>query len=99
MQLLTHPHRQKKQCPQNVSTLTATRSPGEKRSTTDPTLSTTPTNSWPTVIPGTALGTAPALMWRSLVHIEAVVTRTTASPGSTTPGFGLSLTSNLPFST
>ena len=63
-----------------------------------PTSSTTPTNSCPTVMPGTALGTAPALMWRSLVQIEAVVTRTIASVASMTDGFGFSRISNFPFS-
>ena len=55
-----------------------------------PDASTTPTISWPIVTPGTARGTLPCLMCRSLVHMLASVTRTMASPGSLISGRGLS---------
>ena len=82
VQLFTKPRWQKKQLPQKVSTFTATRSPGCTEATCSPTASTTPTNSCPTMVPGTALGTNPPLMCRSLEQMDARVTRTTASVGS-----------------
>ena len=98
VQLLTYPWRQKKHSPQNVSTFTLTRSPGRTVRTPGPTDSTTPTISWPTVIPGTARGTEPCLMCRSLVQMLDSVTRTSASPGSRSTGFGLSVSRKVPFS-
>ena len=89
-QLLTQPRRQKKQSPQKVSTFTATRSPGLTRVTAAPTASTTPTISWPRVMPGTARGTEPCLMWRSLVQMLERVTRTMASRSSSSTGSGFS---------
>ncbi len=53
--------------------------PGFSFFTPGPTSSTTPTNSWPTVVPGTARGTLPCLMWMSLWQMEERVTRTMAS--------------------
>ena len=66
--------------------------------TSEPISSTTPTISWPTVMPGTALGTLPCFMWRSLVQMLPSVTRTMASVGSRITGRGLSIRANLPFS-
>ena len=96
VQLFTYPCRQKKQSPQKVSTLTVTRSPGLTVVTSAPTRSTTPTISCPTVIPGTARCTLPCLMCRSLVQMLASVTRTTASHGCSSSGFGFSRSSNRP---
>ena len=62
VQLFTYPCRQKKHSPQKVSTLTVTLSPGLTEMTPEPTSSTMPTISWPTVIPGTARGTLPCLI-------------------------------------
>ena len=73
--------------PQKVSTLTVTRSPGFTLVTSEPISSTTPTISCPTVIPGTARGTLPCLICRSLVQILPIVTRTMASVGSINIGF------------
>ena len=80
-QLFTYPCWQKKHSPQKVSTLTVTRSPGFTVVTSEPTFSTMPTISCPTVIPGTARGTLPCLMCKSLVQILPNVTRTRASSG------------------
>lgn len=55
-----------------------------------PTDSTTPTISCPTVIPGTARGTEPCLMCRSLEQMLASVTLTMASLASCSAGFGFS---------
>ena len=82
VQLFTYPCLQKKHSPQKVSTLTVTRSPGRTFLTDAPTLSTTPTISCPTVIPGTARGTLPCLICKSLVQMLASVTRTMASRSS-----------------
>ena len=90
VQLLTAPRRQKKHSPQKVSTLIETRSPGLTLRTFLPTDSTMPTASCPTVMPGTARGTNPCIMCRSLVQTLASVTRTTASPSSTVCGRGFS---------
>ena len=79
VQLFTNPFWQKKHSPQKVSTLTVTRSPGFTVVTSAPICSTIPTISCPTVIPGTARGTLPCLMCRSLVQILPSVTRTMAS--------------------
>ena len=49
-------------------------------------------------MPGTALGTLPCLMCRSLVQMLPSVTLTMASVGSCILGFGLSVMANLPFS-
>ena len=89
VQLFTQPCLQKKQFPQKVSTFTVTRSPGRTEETEEPIFSTTPTISWPTVIPGTAFGTEPCLMCRSLVQMLESVTRTMASLLSSKTGFGL----------
>lgn len=61
--------------------------------------STIPTISCPTVIPGTARGTLPCLMCRSLEQILASVTFTTASRSCISTGFGFSINSNFPFET
>ncbi len=61
-----------------------------------PTASTTPTISWPTVMPGTARGTEPCLMCRSLVQMLERVTRTTASRGSWISRLGLVQQTELP---
>ena len=98
VQLFTQPWRQKKHSPQNVSTLTLTRSPGRTDVTAAPTASTTPTISCPTVMPGTARGTEPCLMCRSLVQMELSVTRTMASRGSAITGAGLSSRAKWPCS-
>ena len=98
VQLFTYPCRQKKQCPQKVSTFTATRSPGFTVVTSAPTSSTTPTISCPTVMPGTARGTLPCFMCRSLVQMLPNVTRTSASVGCCNRGTGLSSSRNCPFS-
>ena len=98
VQLFTHPWRQKKHSPQKVSTFTVTRSPGLTVVTAAPVSSTTPTISWPTVMPSTALGTEPCLMCRSLVQMLASVTRTMASRSSCKTGFGLSSRANVPCS-
>ena len=90
VQLLTQPWRQKKHSPQKVSTFTVTRSPGFTVETALPTSSTTPTISWPTVTPGTARGTEPCLMCRSLVQMLLRVTRTMASRSWTRTGRGFS---------
>ena len=89
VQLFTQPCLQKKQFPQKVSTFTVTRSPGRTEETEEPIFSTTPTISWPIVIPGTAFGTEPCLMCRSLVQMLESVTRTMASLLSSNTGFGL----------
>ena len=81
-----------------ASTFTVTRSPGFTVVTAEPTSSTTPTISWPTVMPGTARGTEPCLMCRSLVQIDPKVTRTTASRGLRISGLGLSMRANFPCS-
>ena len=60
------------------------------------TASTMPTISCPTLIPGTARGTEPCLMCRSLVQIELSVTRTMASRGSCITGRGFSKRAKLP---
>ena len=96
VQLFTKPFLQKKHSPQKVSTLTVTRSPALTLRTSEPTSSTTPTISWPTVMPGTARGTLPCLICRSLVQILPSVMRTMASRGLCNSGFGLSISSNLP---
>lgn len=98
VQLFTQPLRQKKHSPQKVSTFTVTRSPGRTVVTAAPTSSTTPTISWPTVMPGTARGTEPCLMCRSLVQMLDKVTRTMASRGSCRVGRGLSRSSKRPCS-
>ena len=64
--------------------------------TASPIDSTIPTISCPTVIPGTALGTLPCLICKSLVQILLRVTLTTASVGSEITGFVFSVTSNRP---
>ncbi len=99
VQLFTYPFLQKKHLPQKVSTFTATRSPGLTPTTSLPTSSTTPTISCPTVIPGTARGTLPCFICRSLVHMLPRVTLTTASCGLCKHGLGFSFISNLPPST
>ena len=66
--------------------------------TCSPTSVTIPTISWPTVIPGTARGTLPCLMCRSLVQMLARVTFTMASFESRILGSGLSFSSKRPFS-
>ena len=98
VQLFTKPFWQKKHSPQKVSTLTVTRSPALTLRTSAPTSSTMPTISWPTVIPGTARGTLPCLMCRSLVQILPSVMRTMASRGLCNLGFGFSTKANFPFS-
>lgn len=95
-QLFTYPCRQKKHSPQKVSTLTVTRSPGLTNLTSRPVCSTIPTISCPTVIPGTARGTPPCLICKSLVQILPRVTRTIASRESLNSGFGFSINSNFP---
>ena len=97
--MFTYPCRQKKHSPQNISTFTVTLSPGLTEVTSWPTSSTTPTISCPTVIPGTARGTLPCLMCKSLVQMLPNVTRTMASRPSCNSGRGFSLNSNLPCST
>ena len=52
--------------------------------------STIPTISWAKVIPGTAWGTLPCLMWRSLVQMLPNVTLTMASVGSMSVDYGFS---------
>ena len=99
VQLFTQPWRQKKHSPQKVSTFTVTRSPGRTLCTAGPTSSTTPTISWPTVMPGTARGTEPCLMCRSLVQMLARVTFTMASRSFCSTGLGFCRSSNFPFST
>ena len=66
--------------------------------TSAPTSSTTPTISCPTVMPGTARGTLPCLICRSLEQMLPIVTRTIASVGSNIVGFGFSTKANFPFS-
>ena len=98
VQLFTQPFLQKKHSPQNVSTLTATRSPGRTCFTCPPAFSTIPTNSCPTVTPGTARGTAPLRICRSLVQMLESVTRTTASRGPCRTGSGFCVRASFPFS-
>ena len=95
-QLLTQPRWQKKHVPQNVSQFTATRSPGLKRATSAPTSSTTPTNSCPSTVSGSARGTAPRMICKSLVQMVERVTRTMASVGSCSVGCGRSSSAMLP---
>lgn len=87
---------QKKQSPQNVSTLTVTLSPGLTFVTLLPISSTVPTISCPTVMPGTARGTLPCLMCKSLEQMLARVTLTTASLSCIITGFSFSLNSKFP---
>ena len=96
VQLFTQPWRQKKQSPQKVSTFTVTRSPGRTVVTPAPTCSTMPTISWPTVMPGTARGTEPCLMCRSLVQMLPSVTLTMASRSFCKTGLGLSSRAKVP---
>ena len=97
VQLFTNPFLQKKHSPQKVSTFTVTRSPGFTLVTALPTSSTMPTISWPTVMPGTARGTLPCLMCRSLEQMLASVTFTMASRSCRSIGFGFSIRANFPF--
>ena len=97
VQLFTYPRRQKKHSPQKVSTLTVTRSPTRTERTASPVSSTMPTISCPTVMPGTARGTLPWRICRSLVQMLASVTRTMASRGSSNTGRGFSRSSKRPF--
>ena len=99
VQLLTKPFLQKKHSPQKVSTLTVTRSPGLTWVTALPTASTTPTISCPTVMPGTARGTLPCLICKSLEQMLASVTLTMASRSCCSTGLGLSISSNFPSET
>ena len=64
--------------------------------TAEPVFSTIPTISCPTVIPGTARGTEPCLICKSLVQMLANVTRTSASRSSSKTGTGFSFRANLP---
>ena len=96
VQLFTYPRRQKKHSPQNVSQLTATRSPGFMFRTALPTLSTMPTPSCPTVTPTFARGTAPRRICTSLVQGEASVMRMTASFSERREGFCFCVSENLP---
>ena len=98
VQLLTYPWRQKKHSPQKVSTFTVTLSPGLTDNTSAPICSTTPTISWPTVMPGIARGTLPCLICRSLVQILLRVTRMIASRESLISGLGFSNNLNFPCS-
>ena len=99
VQLFTNPCLQKKHSPQNVSTFTVTRSPGFTFVIAVPVSSTTPTISWPTVMPGTARGTLPCFICRSLVQILPSVTRTMASRLSCIAGLGFSSSAKTPFLT
>ena len=74
------------------------RSPGFTDSTSAPTCSTMPTISCPTVIPGTARGTLPCFICKSLVHMLPSVTRTIASRASSNTGIGFSSNPNFPCS-
>ena len=57
---------------------------------------TIPTISWPTVIPGTARGTLPCFICKSLEQILAKVTLTIASRASKIVGFSFSIKANFP---
>ena len=97
VQLFTKPLLQKKHSPQNVSTFIATRSPGFTFFTALPVLTTLPTNSCPSIVPGTALGTAPCLICMSLEQIVVRVTCTIASLSSSISGMGRSVRIICPF--
>ena len=77
--------------------MTATRCPGFTFRTAPPTASTIPTISCPTMIPGTARGTPPCRICRSLAQMDERVTRTTASVGCKRTGAGRSSRINCSF--
>ena len=68
----------------------STRSPGLKVVTPAPTASTTPTPSWPRIVPGLQVATSPLRMCRSVPQIVVLVIRTIASVGTWMAGLGRS---------
>src|SRR3712207_119568 len=89
-QLEYNPRAQKKHEPQKTLNGTITRSPGFRFCTDEPTSSTTPTNSWPKVIPTRVSGIIPWYRCRSDPQIAARVTRTIASFGCSIGGTSFS---------
>src|SRR5699024_160388 len=90
-----------RQCPQETWKGTTTRSPGFREVTADPTSSTTPMGSWPRMSPGFMNGPRTSYRCRSEPHSPELVTRMTASSGSSARGSGtVSVrTSRTPFHT
>jgi hypothetical protein len=76
--------------PQAIVDGITTRSPGFRLRTYAPTSSTTPTPSWPRIVPGSIPGTVPRTKCRSVPQIALAVSRTTASWGSSMAGSGTS---------
>ena len=74
----------------------STRSPGLNAVTAGPTVSTTPTPSWPRMRPGWQVGTSPLRMCRSVPQIVVLVILTIASVGAAMSGFGRSSRAFLP---
>jgi hypothetical protein len=68
---------------------TSTRSPCRKLSTASPVSTTVPTASWPSVRPGSQVGTSPLRMCRSVPQMVAVSIWTMASLGRSSLGSGL----------
>jgi hypothetical protein len=65
-----------------------TRSPGLKFGACGPVSSTTPTASWPRIVPGRIPGMVPRTKCRSVPQIALVVIRTIASAESPITGSG-----------
>ncbi len=82
------PWRQNMQAPQPIVDGMTTRSPLRRLRTPLPTSSTTPTPSWPKIVPGTMPANVPRTMCRSVPQIALDVSRTIASVGSSSLGSG-----------
>src|SRR3954468_9745860 len=91
-QLEYSPRAQNQHVPQKMVKGTMTWSPRLRFRTSEPTSSTTPTNSCPNVVPTRVSGIIPWYRCRSDPQIAASVTRTIASPGCSIAGTSFSST-------